>query len=84
MSVRVPIEYVLQGHTWNGVTVPERLRKDVDFPWPDPDTPIFFHQNLGQEEIVEWDVVLELVRFLNIRVFVDAHHHREQDRSFEC
>ncbi|KAI0780521.1 RNA helicase-domain-containing protein [Trametes elegans] len=30
---------------------PERLRKNVDFPWPVPDTPMFFYQNLGQEEI---------------------------------
>jgi len=35
----------------NGVTAPERLRKNVDFPWPVPDTPMFFYQNLGQEEI---------------------------------
>ncbi|KAG2103958.1 P-loop containing nucleoside triphosphate hydrolase protein [Suillus cothurnatus] len=35
----------------NGVTAPERLHKNVDFPWPAPDTPMFFYQNLGQEEI---------------------------------
>jgi regulator of nonsense transcripts 1 len=35
----------------NGVTAPERLRKNDDFPWPVPDTPVFFYQDLGQEEI---------------------------------
>ena len=40
-----------EGTLQNGVTAPERLRKNVDFPWPVPDTPMFFYQNLGQEEI---------------------------------
>ena len=40
-----------EGTLQNGVTAPERLRKNVDFPWPAPDTPMFFYQNLGQEEI---------------------------------
>ncbi|KAJ3991516.1 AAA domain-containing protein [Lentinula boryana] len=35
----------------NGVTAPECLRKNVEFPWHAPDTPMFFYQNLGQEEI---------------------------------
>ncbi|KAG9127213.1 ATP-dependent helicase NAM7 [Ceratobasidium sp. 392] len=35
----------------NGVTAPERLRKNVDFLWPVADTPMMFYQNLGQEEI---------------------------------
>ncbi|KAJ3982245.1 ATP dependent helicase [Lentinula detonsa] len=46
--IRLQVQYrTLQ----NGVTAPERLRKNVDFPWPVPDTPMFFYQNLGQEEI---------------------------------
>ncbi|OWZ55807.1 ATP-dependent helicase [Cryptococcus neoformans 125.91] len=40
-----------EGTLQNGVTAPERLRKNVDFPWPVADTPMFFHQNLGTEEI---------------------------------
>ncbi|GAA5932881.1 uncharacterized protein JCM15063_002230 [Sporobolomyces koalae] len=40
-----------EGTLQNGVTAPERLRKNVDFPWPQPMTPMYFHQNLGQEEI---------------------------------
>jgi regulator of nonsense transcripts 1 len=38
-----------EGTLQNGA--PERLRKNVDFPWPAPDTPMLFYQNLGQEEI---------------------------------
>ncbi|KAG2119190.1 AAA domain-containing protein [Suillus clintonianus] len=40
-----------EGTLQNGVTAPERLRKNVDFPWPAPDTLMFFYQNLGREEI---------------------------------
>lgn len=40
-----------EGTLQNGVTAPERLRKNVDFPWPVMDTPMFFYQNLGNEEI---------------------------------
>ncbi|WVO17314.1 hypothetical protein L204_105006 [Cryptococcus depauperatus] len=40
-----------EGTLQNGVTAPERLRRNVDFPWPVSDTPMFFHQNLGTEEI---------------------------------
>ncbi|KAK9894585.1 hypothetical protein P389DRAFT_184248 [Cystobasidium minutum MCA 4210] len=40
-----------EGTLQNGVTAPERIKKNVDFPWPQPSTPMCFHQNLGQEEI---------------------------------
>ncbi|KAJ3711075.1 hypothetical protein DFJ43DRAFT_1134273 [Lentinula guzmanii] len=40
-----------EGTLQNGVTAPEHLRKNVEFPWHAPDTPMFFYQNLGQEEI---------------------------------
>ncbi|KAF5352321.1 hypothetical protein D9757_014294 [Collybiopsis confluens] len=40
-----------EGTLQNGVTAPERLRKNVDFPWPVVDMSMFFYQNLGQEEI---------------------------------
>jgi len=40
-----------EGSLQNGVTAPERIKKNVDFPWPQPATPMCFHCNLGQEEI---------------------------------
>ncbi|KAJ3297740.1 ATP-dependent helicase NAM7 [Borealophlyctis nickersoniae] len=40
-----------EGSLQNGVTIQERLRKNVDFPWPVPETPMFFHASFGQEEI---------------------------------
>ena len=46
-----PSNMFYEGTLQNGVTAPERLRRNVDFPWPVPDTPMFFYQNLGQEEI---------------------------------
>ena len=46
-----PSNFFYEGSLQNGVTAPERLRKNIDFPWPAPDTPMFFYQNLGQEEI---------------------------------
>jgi len=46
-----PSNMFYEGTLQNGVTAPQRLRKNVDFPWPAPDTPMFFYQNLGQEEI---------------------------------
>ncbi|KAK0547452.1 ATP-dependent RNA helicase [Tilletia horrida] len=46
-----PSNMFYEGTLQNGVTAPERLRKHVDFPWPVPTLPMFFFQNLGQEEI---------------------------------
>jgi len=46
-----PSNMFYEGTLQNGVTAPERIRKNVDFPWPQPSTPMCFHQNLGQEEI---------------------------------
>lgn len=46
-----PSNMFYEGSLQNGVTAPERLRRNVDFPWPVPDMPMFFYQNLGQEEI---------------------------------
>ncbi|KAK0530268.1 ATP-dependent RNA helicase [Tilletia horrida] len=46
-----PSNMFYEGTLQNGVTAPERLRKNVDFPWPVPTLPMFFFQNLGQEEI---------------------------------
>ena len=46
-----PSNMFYEGTLQNGVTAPERLRKDVDYPWPQIQTPMYFHQCLGQEEI---------------------------------
>ncbi|CAH1765593.1 4509_t:CDS:10 [Entrophospora sp. SA101] len=46
-----PSNMFYEGSLQNGVTTQDRLRKNVDFPWPVPETPMFFHSNLGQEEI---------------------------------
>lgn len=46
-----PSNMFYEGTLQNGVTAPERIRRNVDFPWPQPSTPMYFHQNLGQEEI---------------------------------
>ncbi|KAK3351819.1 LOW QUALITY PROTEIN: RNA helicase-domain-containing protein [Neurospora tetraspora] len=43
-----PSNMFYEGSLQNGVTAAERLRKDVDFPWP---TPMMFWSNLGNEEI---------------------------------
>ncbi|KAJ8103307.1 P-loop containing nucleoside triphosphate hydrolase protein [Lipomyces tetrasporus] len=46
-----PSNMFYEGSLQNGVTTHERLRKNVDFPWPIADTPMMFWSNLGQEEI---------------------------------
>lgn len=46
-----PSNMFYEGSLQNGVTVQERLRKDMDFPWPVPETPMFFHCSYGQEEL---------------------------------
>jgi regulator of nonsense transcripts 1 len=47
----IPPNMFYEGKLQNGVTAPRRLRKNVDFPRPVPDTPMFIYQDLGQEEI---------------------------------
>lgn len=46
-----PSNMFYEGTLQNGVTTQERLRKNVDFPWPVPESPMFFYSNLGNEEI---------------------------------
>ncbi|KTW29366.1 hypothetical protein T552_01320 [Pneumocystis carinii B80] len=46
-----PSNMFYEGTLQNGVSKNERLRKNVDFPWPVNDTPMMFHISLGQEEI---------------------------------
>lgn len=46
-----PSNMFYEGSLQNGVTITERLRKDVDFPWPVAETPMMFWSNMGTEEI---------------------------------
>ncbi|KAJ5291677.1 hypothetical protein N7478_000928 [Penicillium angulare] len=46
-----PSNMFYEGSLQNGVTVADRLRRDVDFPWPMLDDPMMFWSNLGNEEI---------------------------------
>lgn len=46
-----PSNMFYEGSLQNGVTQTERLRKDVDFPWPDVEMPMMFWSNFGNEEI---------------------------------
>jgi len=46
-----PSNMFYDGSLQNGVTTLERLRKDVDFPWPVAEMPMMFWSNLGNEEI---------------------------------
>ncbi|KAA8565048.1 hypothetical protein EYC84_010811 [Monilinia fructicola] len=46
-----PSNMFYEGTLQNGVTMQQRIRRDVDFPWPVPDTPMMFWSNLGNEEI---------------------------------
>ncbi|KAI1000706.1 Regulator of nonsense transcripts 1 [Podosphaera aphanis] len=46
-----PSNMFYEGTLQNGVTMQERLRYEVEFPWPVADTPMMFWSNLGNEEI---------------------------------
>ncbi|CAI4215352.1 unnamed protein product [Parascedosporium putredinis] len=46
-----PSNMFYDGQLQNGVTYEQRLRKDVDFPWPVAETPMMFWANYGGEEI---------------------------------
>ena len=46
-----PSNMFYEGSLQNGVSVAERTRKDVDFPWPIEDRPMMFLVTVGQEEI---------------------------------
>lgn len=46
-----PSNMFYEGSLQNGVTMQQRLRKEVDFPWPVTDSPMMFWANLGNEEI---------------------------------
>ena len=40
-----------EGALQNGVTAAERVVPNNDFPWPNPNKPMFFYTSLGQEEV---------------------------------
>ena len=46
-----PSNMFYEGSLQNGVTMQERLLRNVDFPWPVQDSPMMFWSNLGTEEI---------------------------------
>jgi len=46
-----PSNMFYEGSLQNGITMQQRLRRDVDFPWPVNDSPMMFWANLGNEEI---------------------------------
>jgi regulator of nonsense transcripts 1 len=46
-----PSNMFYEGSLQNGITIHDRLRRDVDFPWPMMDNPMMFWSNLGNEEI---------------------------------
>ncbi|XP_041464914.1 regulator of nonsense transcripts 1-like [Lytechinus variegatus] len=46
-----PSNIFYEGSLQNGVTAAERINRAVDFPFPQPDKPMFFYATTGQEEI---------------------------------
>ena len=46
-----PSNIFYEGSLQNGVTASERTKKGLDFPWPQPEKPMFFYCSTGQEEI---------------------------------
>jgi len=47
---KFPSNFFYEGSLQNGVSGDER-RLTLDFPWPQPEKPMFFYVALGQEEI---------------------------------
>lgn len=46
-----PSNMFYEGALQNGITQGDRARRDVDFPWPNPDAPMFFLASVGTEEL---------------------------------
>ncbi len=46
-----PSNMFYEGSLQNGVSMHDRIRREVDFPWPVIDSPMMFWSNLGNEEI---------------------------------
>ncbi|XP_071965805.1 regulator of nonsense transcripts 1-like [Antedon mediterranea] len=48
---KFPSNIFYEGSLQNGVTASERVTRGIEFPWPQPDKPMFFQATTGQEEI---------------------------------
>ncbi|XP_065567200.1 regulator of nonsense transcripts 1-like [Artemia franciscana] len=48
---KFPSNFFYEGSLQNGVSSDDRQLRGLDFPWPQPDKPMFFYVTLGQEEI---------------------------------
>ncbi|CAG0921359.1 unnamed protein product, partial [Notodromas monacha] len=48
---RFPSSFFYDGSLQDGVTRVERRLKNIDFPWPQAEKPMFFYSTTGQEEI---------------------------------
>ena len=46
-----PSNIFYEGSLQNGVTAADRIKPGLDFPWPNPDKPMFFYAVMGTEEI---------------------------------
>jgi regulator of nonsense transcripts 1 len=46
-----PSNTFYEGTLQNGVAAAERLASTTDFPWPNPNLPMFFYASVGQEEV---------------------------------
>ena len=46
-----PSNMFYEGSLQNGITMQQRIRREVDFPWPAAERPMMFWSNLGNEEI---------------------------------
>ena len=46
-----PSDTFYEGSLQNGVSASERTIEDLDFPWPDPDKPMFFLHTNGTAEL---------------------------------
>ena len=46
-----PSNMFYDGSLQNGVTITERIRPDLDFPWPNPNVPMFLLSCFGSEEL---------------------------------
>lgn len=48
---RFPSDFFYEGSLQNGINLFEREMHDIEFPWPQPNKPMFFYCCQGQEEI---------------------------------
>jgi len=48
---KFPSNFFYEGSLQNGIDAAERVKRGLDFPWPQPEKPMFFYCCQGQEEI---------------------------------